>query len=1195
MDVDGGDEHEGLSIYRRLLRVLLRAFDSSSQSYEVLHYAAQLFTHRDAVLAVLRGETGSDRVPEAFLRAAAEVRAQLAETSPSLLSRPEVLKGKRVFGHKQATKFISLPNLPASSSGCSVFVPRSSPADDSEANLLNLAALHVEQSGAALVMSLEEIQPGARVIFSPMFRTAELAAEAAAPGKAIEAITQLLGSDDVWKSCLRSNGDFFTEASHQLAAAVWATPQTGKEPKDSKDNSTAKSTGLITPRKPSRPGGCAPSPPAPPSDARDEVLASPVGEEAAEAYGKLLAAMCQEFDLFADEEKSWLEGKKQLLVYQHAARLAEERDRVVAAIKGDEVGAAGLDERYRRVVDAKRTELVADLAAHGLKAKRLFSHEQVIRFHHPPKGLNVPRSSCIFLRERPQSSGDGHTRKRPSIFCDFVRFRSAGNPLTQMENHGLALVLHVEDKSPKAFLVISPLFEHPEIVDRASSGTWQEIETSLQDHLSSFIVRESDAWLSFIRRHANIVSKDSLRIIQKALKGCKPSPSKSIQDVQPSGLAEMEMLQKRLEKEAIAKAEAEARCAAAEALLAAEVKESRCRSLAEAALEVSRGENCLLMDANHELLHSLARAHRVAAVRKQSLETLRLKLDRLPVLKQELKAQMRLVREATKTNDAMRTQVKQATALAAADRAGTLAAQDSMKDASMANHEALKQALAGEAKQRAALEIKAATIRKLTASNVQLRAEAALKAEAAAAAKREAASCREASSKLQRDLGDCKEREVQLQNACEELRRECAAFKLQADKANAEAARSGAEHAEARSGEVRARAEFIAKGSEANIMASACAELRVQVAKLEAECSTAGKTAQEATAELSKLKADVEVKASALQQLSASNVALRAATAEADGELRSLASKLRSSEERESQFRQQLKEKAADTELFQRKHDLLKAEAEAAVEAKLRAQQEELVAQLRSDAETAKKHELKARAAMQVQLAEVERLTAVCSQLQAGAKSCTELELKAQELCKLQSAHEVLQTAKAEADSRLRDVSAEAEEAKSAATEAHEAKSLVRRARAELHVQVKEVARLLNYSAGLMAKAEAAERQLREMQVSLQASDLNEADVAMLVQQGSSGSAEAKAQEAVAVVISEEELWQQVWAAVEERPAAAARDWRKVTARRVATPARAGQREEKRLRLTRKTAEKPSEVQLQPAVKRMRIFGKASH
>mmetsp|Transcript_25756 Transcript_25756/g.49329 ORF Transcript_25756/g.49329 Transcript_25756/m.49329 type:complete len:132 (-) Transcript_25756:23-418(-) len=75
---------------------------------------------------------------------------------------------------------------------------------------------------------------------------------------------------------------------------------------------------------------------------------------------------------------------------------------------------AGFGVRGLRQADTKRlpeeTELTkgqsseipsAALAA-GEKVKRIFGHEHVIRFHQPPKGLPVPRNSCIFLCELPQ-------------------------------------------------------------------------------------------------------------------------------------------------------------------------------------------------------------------------------------------------------------------------------------------------------------------------------------------------------------------------------------------------------------------------------------------------------------------------------------------------------------------------------------------------------------------------------------------------------------------------------------------------------------------------------------------------------------------------------------------------------------------------------------------------------------------------
>ena len=77
--------------------------------------------------------------------------------------------------------------------------------------------------------------------------------------------------------------------------------------------------------------------------------------------------------------------------------------------------------------------------APGLATSPLLGHDHVIRFH-SLKGLPVSKENCVFLRERPQCTGDV-LRKSPSIFQDLIRYRGQMSPLLELERNHLALVL----------------------------------------------------------------------------------------------------------------------------------------------------------------------------------------------------------------------------------------------------------------------------------------------------------------------------------------------------------------------------------------------------------------------------------------------------------------------------------------------------------------------------------------------------------------------------------------------------------------------------------------------------------------------------------------------------------------------------------------------------------------------------------
>eukprot|EP00434_Breviolum_minutum_P032408 symbB.v1.2.028660.t2/scaffold3059.1/size64457/3 len=108
----------------------------------------------------------------------------------------------------------------------------------------------------------------------------------------------------------------------------------------------------------------------------------------------------------------------------------------------------------------------------------------------------------------------------------------------QMRDENPTLDHIVTDRNPRAWLVISPLLAKPGLLEKVSSCTWPEIKEKLQDELTSLIRHESDVWRGFIQRHADMVSKESLKIIQKVLKGCQPGASVGEFSIQTARFAE---------------------------------------------------------------------------------------------------------------------------------------------------------------------------------------------------------------------------------------------------------------------------------------------------------------------------------------------------------------------------------------------------------------------------------------------------------------------------------------------------------------------------------------------------------------------------------------------------------------------------------------------------------------------------------
>jgi hypothetical protein len=957
----------GLDIYHRLLRATFKALDLEvdglldiRKQLDIYQSAARLFELRESILKLLRDGIADEVLPQAFEIATLEVRSQLL--SSGSLPSSSVLRGKRIFGHRSTVKFISLPNLPSSTHVHSIFVAKRFLQDSSFSSPLE----YLENASSSLVLTLDSILEGAVVIISPLLnKTSDSLAISEMEGHGA-ALKALLSRDaEAWRRLVRTEQDLFTELSGRFLRQALNVQASKAVTRPSISGATT------TPQKPPRASAASEanatgddfeSPPKSSQAVAEAGSASKQdGEESCQrAYSLLLESLFEEMDYFADADKDWLDIKKQLLVYHHAARLNEERDAVAAALRCDEEHAAGLQVTHRKAVDAVRDDVLSALAVESQKAKKIFSHDHVIKFHQV-KGLPISRTSCIFLRERPQSTSD-ILRKTPSIFRDLVRFRCQGSPLGQLEDRGLALVFTVTDKTPRAFLVVSPLFEDPQAVEKVMHNTWGEIETALREHLVNLIAKESDAWRAFIQRHANIVSKDSLKTIQKVLKSCPsicgPSTFRFSEDLEEAleeamrarELASMsqadleiqlavtsEALENQTEGAAKAKTKAKERLEkakrkASEAEAAIKEAEAEARSTKQKlteekdalavqlsqlnhdrdeakermvrqqkSLQASEEEVFGLSDANQELLTALAEAQDLANKRKEKLQA----------QKNLLQQAQQMTRAASADRD------RQLMDFAsfrreASEKAAELERRVSFFEASLAEARTLA------AKTQAELELKADSLQRLTEVNVSLRTEAAKSSEALTSAQKEASKAKEHQCKTLSELEGCTKELLHASSSLKRLQVEANEAVARASAADEKLQKSEGEITRLNSVATKLRAEIKAKSNEAECLTTLCTSLRSDLSKASSRAELAEQSVREHQQQLVEAKAEIDIKADTISQLSTSNASLR---------LESLAAKDREgiALERESMA---LKNEAAAKAAMSALEDKLKAQSE---------------------------------------------------------------------------------------------------------------------------------------------------------------------------------------------------------------------------------------------------------------------------
>ncbi|CAJ1384483.1 unnamed protein product [Effrenium voratum] len=862
-------EEVGEQVYATLVREVLSSQGLMAEDQLILerqlmiyHCAAKLHVLREKLMALWREE--SVEVPEPYGSAAARVKAQWD-------SWPSALKTKKVFGHSNAIKFLSMPNVPSS---CSCIFLRSGGLWSFPGCKDPIAEL--EAKGAVLVLCMDSYVKGSVVIVNPLLQS-----ELKVPEASEVLARQILKEPEVWRRFLKTEHDLVSPASAALVRQVLkgnqATPRKPRPPAEEETPEKEKA-----PKKP---------------EEKDAL--------AQKAYSKIVESLLRELDYFSEpfQGLQWLENKKQLLVYHHCAKLHEHKDQVLQLLAGNEAEAS-LPPVYVRAVEAVREEVAAMFKApdsEGQKMKKIFSHDHVIRFH-SVKNLPVTRESCVFLRERPQSSSDV-LRKVPSIFRDLIRYRWQGSPLMELEHHHLALVLTVHDRLPRAFLVISPLFAKPELLEELSGKSWPEIEEALKDELPQLIRKESDVWRAFIQRHADMVSKDSLKIIQKVLKGCQPGSGlgefsmRFAEDVDEANqarelsqmklaeseqrwdmaaqmaLADVDMrcqeaetkvkknlsalgrAKRALRTQAIkVKAEAEAKLETLQkthreqvAELSKDLSKTQQALTAQELLALQRGEEVqILEDSKQELLQALAQVAATFASDKKRWQTKNAVLKQH--LKQTKKEQQELcAKERKAAEDTFKTMLQEAQAkfvevqTATVDEQQKLVKEAELQRASAAQRcqqaelektklqelqlaaqqkaqQLEQQRCASQAAQQAAeaqLAVQTAALQRTSHFNVELRADCAKLGAETAEAQKAAASAAEAQRKAQQQLAHCQE---ELKAAKDIAEKELQSAQAAGRKAEQEL--------------LAARTDLAAAQDEAARIGQSCAQLRLAAAKV---------------------------------------------------------------------------------------------------------------------------------------------------------------------------------------------------------------------------------------------------------------------------------------------------------------------------------------------------------------------------
>jgi len=529
-------EEVGQRMYSKILTAVFRECglfaDESRQVLDiqkqiaVYHHAAQLFKLRGAVLAALVGASADSGRPTlqegVYARAVACVKNEITNAGVQL--QPESLK--RVFG-AHAIRSVDLPTLPKGCSGGSVVCLKQRPmpvtSDLSERGLALRFSCesdplsHLEEQGGALLLTVA----GAAILISPQL--ADLRSLDSA-----DTLDSFLARDkDAWAALLQKSAVAFTKASANIiAASVRAKPPPSQPPatpekRRDEPSCLGPADSLVTPQK-LRETGPAASPMASPTTLLREAQVQPelAGQR---VYAALLAAVFWELGLYAEGPGGWLDVRKQLLVYRHAAKLEEIKEFAASALQPKSSGEEGLPALYAKAIEVVRADPLVRADLEGITAEAIFDKQHAIHFA-SPAGVPLGRHDvCIHLQELPLASGYGQ-RKTASWWRYLFKFRCARNPLVLIEEQALALVLLVKEQTLSSFSVVSPLLSQPEQLEKVASVPARSlggIGQALEGVLPAFISEQGPAWAQFTLWHSDIIQRDSLRVIQKTIRFIK--------------------------------------------------------------------------------------------------------------------------------------------------------------------------------------------------------------------------------------------------------------------------------------------------------------------------------------------------------------------------------------------------------------------------------------------------------------------------------------------------------------------------------------------------------------------------------------------------------------------------------------------------------------------------------------------------
>jgi chromosome segregation ATPase len=802
-----------------------------------------------------------------------------------------------------------------------------------------------------------------------------------------------------------------------------------------------------------------------------------------ELYYLLLRFIFKELDLYSHPaEAGLLDPKKQMLVYHHAARLFDLRADVLGALNGDLTLTANLPVAFQKVARKLRRKLQDQGQVERLTElteRHVFGHDHAIRFveSNLPKGA---KEHCVWLREKPHAQSD--VVKSISPFRDVIKFHCFRNPLMLIEDHSMGLAITVEKVFPVAYLVVSPFLRKPEALVKAISagGNWQRIDDELSEHLINFVSNDIEGWRSFVQRRADVISKGSLQIIQRALRlkpkveGLDDNAAHALEDLQEEveilrekarkaeetamklvgkenmslegklSKSENKMIDLRIVAEQIhaeklrmskevdnrieLQKTLEVRADAAEKAVVDQREEQenlRRRTLeAEERRQAAISAKIVAEQAREEAKEAMVEMEEQARTKSNEAELLAGGVHEMMVEFKKSEASKKRaimhakevqtkVRDLTtevsrleKTKEAMEKHVQEeADKAAQAKEMLELQAKEAVDKAAQAEERA------ADAKQKenaavATLQLKTEAVEQIRASNVALRAEAAMATERVAAIEAATEADRVEADRARKELQGRDDEIKHLSGVIEEQKQFVASAEMRVEEEKALTQEAERKAAEACQAEMEMVAKVKVHGERIETLNIECATMRAEVAKLtetagqeydraEAAEQALEQAAEKAAQAAKENSAQLEVKTRTVESLMASNVELRTevVAAKSDAEQAQDQVKIHEAErskakESEAVAHAQLQEKDEELKLLLGsidEHNELIVAAKAEVDA---ANQERKEAEQKM--QEARKSQVEIAAQMKVKNHEIEHMTTSCGTLKGEVDKLTE-------------------------------------------------------------------------------------------------------------------------------------------------------------------------------------------------------------